>query len=180
VTRLTPDEKRGFWRDLRLLFAQAFSDRSLIEPATYASYNIVLGALLLVVAALSHFQPTPRSITETVLLAGSGVVLVSALVLVRVRPDLLPRLMLIQGALVVGLAVAFVASTVIWSFRAPVHAQFRYLPGITLVLMLYGFLQLAEFGPRPRSSCLRRTGLWLGIGGELIAALCLLLRFTRA
>jgi hypothetical protein len=178
---LAPGEGRqGFFRDLRLLFVQAFSDQSLIDPATYASYNIALGALLLVIAVLSRLQVAPGSIVETVVLAVAGTLLVSGLALVRVRPALLERLLLIQGVLVISLAFASASSTVVWSFRAPPHAQFRYLPGVTLVLMLYGFLQLAEFGPRTiRSSWLRRTGLWLGIGTELVSAACLLLRFTR-
>lgn len=175
------DRRQGFWHDLRLLFAQAFSDQSLIDPAIYASYNIILGALLLVIAVLTRLQVAPSSLAETVVLAVAGVTLVSGLVLVRLRSERMERLLLVQSVLVIGLAIASAVSTVVWSFVAPPHAQFRYLPGVSLVLMLYGFVQLAEFGPQAlRLSWLRRAGLFFGVGAELVVAMALTLRLTRA
>jgi len=178
---MAPDHSGGnFWEDLRLLFVQAFSERSLIDAGRYASYDIALGVLVLALAAISRLQVTPSPITETIALAVVGASLLSGLALLKLAPGLLLRWLALQGALIAGLGIALMGSTISWSLSAPPHAQFRYLPGAILLLTLFGSLRWAEFGPWPAQIArLRRGGLALALCAELLTALFLVLRFVR-
>ena len=78
-------ERRGFGAAIRLLFEQAFSDRSLIDPGEYAAYNLVLGLLLLVLSALLVLHPERGTLASTIGLAAFGLLLVSAPILLRLQ-----------------------------------------------------------------------------------------------
>lgn len=169
-------------RGLTLLFKQVFSDKHLITPKQYATYNGILGLALLALAAIPLTRPEPGSLVSAAILGGSGLFASGGGLVMLLRRTPLPGLLAAHGVCVALVGLFLSIHSLAWSVHAPSLDRFRYAPGLTLILVMYGMLQLAAFGPVPRvhAGRLRLAGLLAGIACELAVAICLLVLALRA
>jgi len=162
------------------VFQQVYSDRQLIPPGKYVAYNAFIGIILAGGAVLVALEPRLGSSRTAASLGVTGILLLAGIPVALLRPSIATRLLALHGAVLVGLAVALTAGSISWALRAPPHAPFRYAPGAGLVLLVYGMLQVAAFGPWPeRAKRLRMVGLILGLGCEATVVVFLILRASR-
>ena len=173
-----PDRKFAFLVDL---FAQVNADRDLIGPGRYTVYNLFIGLILIAVAAIVLVEPGHGPGSAGLTLGAIGLLLCAGMPVARFRTRTLDRLLVAQGAALVALSLAVGFGSVVWALRAPPNAPFRYAPGLTLVSLLYGTLQIAAFGgwPAARARRLRRAALLLGAACELALIVCLIVRLVR-
>ena len=171
---------RGLLGWVGQVFQQVYSDRQLIPPGRYAACNAFIGLILLGVAAMVVMEPGLGSSRTAASVGAAGVLLLAGIPVVLLRPSIATRVLALHGAVLGGLAVALTAGSVRWALRAPPHTPFRYVPGAALVLLVYGMLQIAAFGPwRERAKRLRMAGLILGLGCELAIAGFMIARAAR-
>jgi hypothetical protein len=164
------------------LFAQVFSTREIIPPGQYCAYNAFAGIILLGAAFLIGIGSGSGSgsVGIAVALGVTGLVMISGVPGALFRAGTVPRLLVFQGSLFVLLAFAYTVDSVKWAFLAPRFSPFRYAPGLALVLLTYGGLQVAGFGRwtgtrrRFRVAC-----LIAGVLCELLIGSALLLRALR-
>ena len=148
-------------------------------------YNGFIGLILLVVAALIFVQPRIATTAHAAVCGAVGLALLAGPLLARSRPAMLPRLLALDGVLLIGLAVLLAGDSVVWALRAPAPSPFRYAPGMVLVPVVYGALQLADPGNGSdaivlRRKLFRRAGLIAGVIGEVTVAIALLVRASRS
>jgi hypothetical protein len=176
-----PPEPKGLFGWVAELFRQVSADRDLIGPGRYTAYNGLLGLILVGVAAIILVEPGHGSPLAGGALAVIGAVLCAGVPVARFRAGALDRVLVAQGGALVALALGLAAGSVRWALRAPPHAPFRYLPGLTLVLLVYGALQIAFYGGwRPGlDRRLRRAALLVGVGCEIVLAISLSIRLLR-
>lgn len=171
---------RGLLGWMGQVFQQVYSDRELIPPGRYLAYNAFIGIILLGGATLVVVEPRLGSARTAVCLVAAGLLLLAEVPVALLRPAIATRLLSLHGTVLVGLAAALTAGSITWALRAPSHAPFRYAPGATLVLLVYGMLQIAAFGPWSGSAKrIRKAGLTLGLACELTTAVFLIVRATR-
>ena len=156
-----------------------------------AMYNAFVGLILVSLATMVLADPklgntgNIRTRADVVGYAAIGLTFLCGPVLSRLRPGLLPRLMVLDGALFVCLAIYVAGDGVSWALRAAANASFRYAPGVTLVTMIYGALQLSKPGDDSeavvrRRRRLRHVALITGNIGEAVVAATLLGRAFRS
>lgn len=161
--------------------AQVFSPREIIPPGTYCAYNAFAGIILLVAAILVHIEPGWGTTAGAAALGLVALVMMSAIPVALLRPAAVPALLVLQGSLFILLGLAFAADCVRWALFAPPLRPFRYAPGLVLVIVTYGALQAAGFGPSAaRARRLRIAGLVAGILCELLVAGALAFRAFRS
>ena len=171
---------RGLLGWVGQVFQQVYSDRELIPPGRYAGYNAFMGIILLGGGALVAVEPGLGSTRTAASVAAAGLLLLAGIPVALLRPSIATRLLALHGMVLVALAVALTAGSITWALRAPSHAPFRYAPGATLVLLVYGMLQIAAFGPWPgQAKRLRMAGVVLGLACEVAVGVFLILRATR-
>jgi hypothetical protein len=172
---------------LRVLMAQVRTDREVIPPAQYLVYDAFVGLIALVIALLigaGTFQGATHGSAAAVVLAMVSVILLSGPLIAIRRPPATRALLLLQGALLVALALILAAISMQWALQAPRGAAFRYAPGLILIVMVYGALQIAA-GVRLQASAgsasrwCRRAGIVTGVCCELLVAAALLWRASR-
>ena len=149
-------QRRGRPHWLAELVAQMTSDRDIISPGRYCAYNAFLGVILLGIAAIIAVDPGHGPESASVALGAAGVALVVAIPVALLRPSWVGRLLAWQGALLILLALVLAAGSMRWALYASAAAPFRYLPGLTLLLLAYGALQATGFGrwrARARGAC---------------------------
>jgi hypothetical protein len=96
------------------------------------------------------------------------------------RPQAVPKLLVLHGALFVLLGLGFAAQSIHWAFFAPPQSPFRYAPGLSLAGSTYGALQMAGLSGRVATSRrIRIAGLTAGVVCELVVAGALLMRAFR-
>lgn len=168
---------------LRDLFAQVFSDRSLIPAERYVAYNAFVGLVLLLVAVLFAVEPRPENafVGDTAILpyilGGIALVLLAGPAVVMFQPAGVRVFLLAQGMVLAAGTIGFIADGIHWALWAPPLSHFGYLPGLFLIPFTYGMLQVAAFGPwATRARRVRMTAFVVGVMGELALAACLLLR----
>jgi hypothetical protein len=163
------------------LFAQINADRDLIGPGRYASYNLFIGLILIGVGAIILVEPGHGPAPAGGALVVIGVILGAGVPVARFGTGALDRLLVAQGVALVLLSLSLGAGSLLWALRAPPHAPFRYMPGLTLVLLVYGALQIAAFGGWRAGvdRRLRRTALWVGVACEIVVAGGLIVRLFR-
>ena len=153
---------------LSALFTAAFAERPAISAKTLVTCNFGIGLLLLLGAGLLLAEPSIGSPWTALAFACAGMVLSAGIVVRGLRPAALAFTLAVHGALFALLAASIAYSCLHWALWAVERGSFRYLPGSMLVPSTYGALQLAEFGPWPRTSrAVRRAGVWLGVLLEL-------------
>src|SRR3990172_1107186 len=97
--------------------------------------------------------------------------MMSAIPVALLRRAALPSLLVLQVSLYNLLGLAFDADCVRWALFAPPLRPFRYAPGLVLVIVTYGALQAAGFGPSAaRARGLRVAGLVARVLCELLVA----------
>ncbi len=171
---------RGLLGWVGQVFQQVYSDRQLIPPGRYMAYNAFIGILLVAVASLVVVEPRLGSGRTATGLGAAGILLLAGIPVALLRSSIATRVLALHGAVLGGLAVALTGGSIRWALRAPAHAPFRYAPGAALVLLVYGMLQIAAFGPWPdRARRIRMAGLILGLGCELAVAGFLIARAAR-
>lgn len=176
-----PTQPRGLLGWVGQVFQQVYSDRELILPGRYAAYNAFIGIILVGASILVIVEPRLGSFRTAGCLGAGGLLLLAGVPVALLRPASATRLLSAQGMVLVGLAIALTVGSVTWALRAPPHAPFRYVPGVTLVLLVYGMLQIAAFGPWPGcAKRIRMVGLILGLGCELTMAVSLIMRAVRS
>ena len=171
---------RSFWW-LSELAAQVHADRDLIGPARYTAYNFFLGLILIGVGAIILVEPGHGSAAAGAALGALGILLCAGVPVARFRTAALEHLLVAQGLALVVLSLGLAAGSLLWALRAPPHAPFRYLPGMILVPLVYGTLQIATFGGwRPEvNRRLRRTALFAGAACEIALAAGLIIHLVR-
>jgi hypothetical protein len=177
----TPPEQRG---DRRAWFgdlvAQVFSKRELVAAGTYAAYNIFAGIILIGFAALVLVEPRLGPATLAIAIGAAGLGMVSMLPVAYLWPRVATKLLFGHGVLFVLLALSFAADSVRWALQAPPLAAFRYIPGLVVVPLTYGALQVAAFGPRiANARRIRIAGLIAGALAEMVVAIALIVRFAK-
>src|SRR5207247_1627233 len=125
---------------------QVFSDREIIAPGRYCAYNAFAGLILLAAAILMWVEPRFGSPRGGVGAAVAGMLLVSSVPVVLVRPSAVAKLLFTHGVLFILLGVWFAADAVRWAVGAPPHGPFRYATGIAITLIPYGGLTVDGFG----------------------------------
>ncbi len=175
---MPPKESRGWLADL---VAQIGADRDLIGPGRYAAYNLLIGLALAGVGAIILIEPGHGPAWAGAALGALGGLLCVGVLAARFFTGALDRLLVAQGTALVALGFGLAAGSLVWALRAPPHAPFRYLPGLALVPLVYGTLQIAAFGGwRPEvGRRLRRAALWVGVACEIAVAAALLVRSLR-
>ena len=177
--RMPPKGMLGW---LAELVAQINADHDLIGPGRYVSYNFLIGLILIGVAAIILVEPGHGSASAGATLGVIGLLLCAGVPVARFRPGALDGVLLAQGTALVVLSLSLGAGAVLWALRAPPHAPFRYMPGVTLVLLVYGALQIASYrgGRAGFDRRLRRTALFVGAACELVVAASLIIRLYRS
>jgi hypothetical protein len=173
--------RRGWLASVTELFAQVFSAREIISPGRYCAYNAFAGVILLAAAILVGIEPGLGTATGAGALGSVAVVMLSAIPVALFRPLAVPALLVLQGSLFILLGLALAADSVRWALFAPPFRPFRYAPGLALVMVTYGALQTAGFGPwAGRARSLRIAGLIAGILCELLVGGALAIRAFRS
>lgn len=161
------------------LVAQLFSEREIVAAGTYAAYNVFAGVILIGVAALVLVEPRLGPVALALGIGAFGVAMVSMLPVAYLWPRAAPTLLFGHGVLFVVLALSFAVASVRWALQAPPLAPFRYVPGLALVPLTYGGLQVAAFGPRGTNARrIRIAGLIVGALAELAVGIALMARFA--
>ena len=173
-------DRSGFSR----VWDQLWSDRSLVTSAQYCVYDAFIGLILLAVAMVILVEPRVATAGHAAVCGAIGLILLVGPWLAKRRPAMLPRLLALDGALLTGLGLWLAGDSVVWALRAPAHSPFRYAPGMFLLPVAYGALQLidpddASTAAIQRRRLLRRLGLLVGVVGELTVAAALLARAAR-
>lgn len=151
-----------------------------IPAARYALYNAIVGGFLLLVATIQLLEPERWSSFGVIGLGSVGLLLQLGIVLTTLGAGMPPRVLLFSGLLLSALTVAFAISSIEWALRAPPSGAFRYMPGLVLVLGVYGTLQVAASRPSwPRAKRLKMFGLCLSLVCELAAMAALTARALR-
>ncbi len=173
---------KGLLGWLAELVAQINADHDLIGPGRYVSYNFLIGLILMGVAAIMLVEPGHGSASGAGGLGVIGVLLCAGVPVARFRPGAVYRVLVAQGTALVVLSLILAAGTVLWALRAPPHAPFRYMPGLTLVLLVYGTLQIAAYrgGRAVLERRLRRAALFVGVVCEIVVAASLVIRLYRS
>lgn len=172
---------RGFFGWLTELSAQINADRDLIGAARYTAYNFLIGLILLGLGAVILVEPGHGRAAAGAALCAIGALLCAGVPVAKFRTGALERLLVAQGTALVVMSLIVGAGSLAWALRAPPHAPFRYLPGMILVPLVYGTLQVATFGGwRPEvGRRLRRAALLVGVTCELALAVGLVIRLLR-
>jgi hypothetical protein len=172
--------QRGRLALLGDLAAQVFSERELVAAGTYAAYNIFVGLILVGAAVLVLVEPRLGPVALAVAIGATGLVMVSALPVVYLWPRAMSTLLCGHGVLFILLALSLAGDSIRWALQAPPSAPFRYLPGLIVVPLTYGGLQVAAFGPRlANARRIRIAALIAGALAELAVGLALIVRFAR-
>jgi hypothetical protein len=176
----TPSKRSGSLGWLSALFTEAFASHPSISAARYAANNAIVGIALAVVSLLKLMSPTSRNAPADLVLGAMGLVLCAGLLLLSARPAILVGMLVLHGAILATLAIGLAITSVRWAFQAPPLSSFHYLPGVTLVVLTYGALQIAAFGPWPkRSRRIRAAGMGVGLILELAVLVSLAIRASR-
>lgn len=165
------------------LLTQIFSDRARIDAARYCSYNGFLGLLLLAggLALQRSGSPNPLGNFGFVVVVGSAIALIAALIVPPLRPRLVPRLLALQGLIILGLTLAFAVACGAWALGFFATHSFHYLPGVITVATMYGAAQWADFGPpRARPRAWRLAGFILGVVLDAVVAALLVASMLRS
>jgi hypothetical protein len=170
-------ERRGW---LTALFAEVFATRPSIPEGRYLMLNAFGGLFLLLLAALILGEPRGAGRSAAFALGASGFVLEISLLVSTIWRSLTPRLLAFHGFLLVSLALASAITSIDWALQAPPLSPFRYAPGLILVLMTYGMLQVAAFGPWTRGGRqIRLAGVVAGLVCELLVLVSFVVRAVR-
>jgi hypothetical protein len=162
------------------LFAEVFSDAPRVPAGRYAVYNAVLGGFLLLLATIQFLEPERWSSASAIGLGSVGLLLQSGIVVSTLRSDMPPRVLLFSGLLLGALTVAFTISSIEWAWRAPPLSPFRYMPGVVLLLGVYGALQVAASRPSwQHAKRLKLVGLCVSLLCELAVMAALIVRGLR-
>jgi hypothetical protein len=162
------------------LFRELFTSTPKLLPGRYAAYNALIGGILLLIGAVMLSGPARSSFAVAIVLVSVGVLLEIGIVLVFLGIELPRAVLLLSGLLITALTVAASASSVDWALRAPPKSGFRYAPALSLVLGVYGMLQVAASRPdTARARAIKMCGLYLGLLCELAVFVSLLVRATR-
>jgi hypothetical protein len=176
----TRTARTGPSASLRELVAQVFSERELIDPGTYAAYNIFVGLILVGAAVLVLVEPRVGPIALAVALGIAGLTMVAALPVAYLLPRATIGLLCAHGVLFILLALSLAGESIRWALLAPPLSSFRYLPGLIVAALTYGGLQVAVFGPRwANARRIRVASLTIGVLAELAVALALIVRFSK-
>ena len=167
------------------LWAQLWSDRSLIPPARYCVYDAFVGVIALALAVMVLVEPGRGTTAHVVVYGAMGITLLGGPLLALRRPATLPRLLAINGVLLMGLGFFFAGDGAVWALRAPAQAPFRYAPGVSLCLLLFGAMHLADPGSDSvaivrRRRWVRKVALITGIICELFVVGTLIARAMRS
>lgn len=161
------------------LVAQVFSERDLIDAGTYAAYNIFVGLILIGAAVLVLVEPHLGPIALAVALGIAGLAMVAALPVAFLWPRAISGLLGAHGVLFILLALSLAGDSIRWALLAPPLSSFRYLPGLIVVALTYGGLQVAIFGPRVANARrIRIASLTIGVLAELAVGLAFIVRFA--
>jgi hypothetical protein len=164
------------------LLTQVFSDRSRIDAERYCSYNGFLGLLLLAggLALRVSGPPNPRGNFGFAIIMSSAVALIAAFIVPLARPGFVPRLLALQGLLILGLTLGFALACGAWALGHFETRSFGYLPGLITVGTMYGSAQWADFGPpRARPRPWRLAGFIMGVVLDALVAALLLASMLR-
>jgi hypothetical protein len=160
------------------VFAQIWSDRAVINVGQFCAYNAAIGLGAFGLGLVSWIAPVSAPAEASALLLGLGLLLLAGLPFASAAPAAVSRVLFAHGLLITGTALFGSMWSIAYLLRPAATAHsFRYVPGLTLVLVSYGMLQVGLFGPWPQHSRkLRRFGFLLGLVNDLMLSAVLVWR----
>jgi hypothetical protein len=166
------------WLDA--LWAQAFRDERVIEPARFLRGNVVIGLFAIIALTAGARDPERMPPVFSALLVLTLLTHLSGIALAAALRRATAAIIFVQGLCLWATTAAAVVLSTYLTLHAARLSNVRYLPGITLALFMYASFEIHFFAPPGlRLPHVRKLSMVGGIVAELAMAAALIWRLVH-